>query len=235
MRFKINLHEAINYHPSLGTGARDLIDCGPHPELILEQEIPDSGPGRRSVLYIASCGHAVTGRFDSDCSGGCEGLLSDVVSFDSRGKATIIPRETVQKALTDFPATVTDILAGKRPHVLTIDEDDIEMELVPDNDVDLSYLDQEWDNEEDRKASKRERDLIERGVIEFYGVRAKVQFVMPGSQVIDTRRSSGLWGVGIGMDREADNEHLKSIFEEERQELIDELEILGVRTATEKT
>jgi len=98
---------------------------------------------------------------------------------------------------------------------MVIDIDDIEMEKVPDEDPDTSYLEQE--EFKDRLAA------YQRDEFSFLGIRATVDVTMP-SGTIQTLTSPGIWGI----ETDSGDDYFQDVFEEERSQLIEDLEAMGI-------
>jgi hypothetical protein len=86
-------------------------------------------------------------------------------------------------------------------------------EIVPDDDADISWLEQEG----------FEQDLAayQAGVFGFVGVRAVAEIRIPYGHdwIVTTLKSPGLWGI---QDNSGDD-YYQEVFEEERQTLLDML------------
>lgn len=102
---------------------------------------------------------------------------------------------------------------------VTISRTDFEMQVIPDESPDPSYLDQE--GFEDRKAE------YERGDFRFIGIRAVATVRIPyGSDHIEsTIESPGLWGI----ESDSDEDYLRSVFDEESQVLAKMLDGLNIQ------
>lgn len=102
--------------------------------------------------------------------------------------------------------------------MITVSKSDFEMSVIPDNDFDTSYLEQ--DGFEDRRA------MFQRGEFEFVGVRAEIQLQIPYGHdfIIKTIESPGLWGV----ESDSGEAYLREVFQEECEVLADILAELGV-------
>ncbi len=96
----------------------------------------------------------------------------------------------------------------------SIHYDDIEILLLDDPDPDASYLEQE--GFEDRLRA------YERGDFGFMGVVAEVEVDVEGT--IQTIRSAGIWGV----ESDSDDDHVQELAEEEREDLLSQLNALNV-------
>lgn len=89
--------------------------------------------------------------------------------------------------------------------------------VLPDEDPDVSFLDQE--GFEDRK------EAFYREAFTFVGVRAEAEIVVDG--IVQTITSGGLWGV----ESDAGDEYIKSVAQEEYTDLRKILKTLGVATS----
>ena len=105
--------------------------------------------------------------------------------------------------------------------MIKIKDSQIEMEIIPDESPDTSYLEQE--GFEDRLAE------YQRGEFGFLGVRAVVIVPIPhGRDVIDHKfESPGLWGI----ESDSEQSYLEEVFEEEKGVLKDLLQELNVEVA----
>jgi len=93
----------------------------------------------------------------------------------------------------------------------------IHVRVMPDEDPDTSYLDQ--DEFEDR------REAYQRGEFSFVGVRAEAQVVIEG--IVQTLTSGGMWGI----ESDSDEAYIKDVALEEYDNLRDILKAVGVSTA----
>lgn len=101
------------------------------------------------------------------------------------------------------------------PQEKVVDWDDIEIEEIPMDDADYSYLEQEgW---EDRL------EAFQRGDFYFVGIRAKVNVVV--NDYIQRFTSPGLWGV----ESDSGRAYFEEVADEERTELIGVLHELGIK------
>lgn len=89
--------------------------------------------------------------------------------------------------------------------------------VLPDDDSDTSYLDQ--DEFEDRRGEYRRGDFF------FVGVRAEAEVVIEGT--IQTLTSGGLWGT----ESDSGDEYIEEIANEEYAELRKILTSVGVATS----
>lgn len=94
---------------------------------------------------------------------------------------------------------------------------DIRVVVLPDEDPDTSYLDQ--DDFEDR------REAYQRGDFTFVGVRAEAEVAIGG--IIQTLTSGGLWGI----ESDSGDDHFKEVANEEWHELRKILTDVGVPTS----
>ena len=94
--------------------------------------------------------------------------------------------------------------------------DNVRMEIVPDEDADASYLEQEGMGFEDRLAAYRQ------GEFGFVGVRAVAQIVV--GDVLQEISSPGLWGI----EDDSGDDYFRSVFEEELETLRDMLKELSL-------
>lgn len=92
------------------------------------------------------------------------------------------------------------------------------MEIIPDNDPDPSYLEQ--DGFEDRLAEWK------RCAFGFVGVRASIEVEIPFSHgsILHTVTSPGLWGI----EDDSGQDYFREVFTDESAILVDMLEKLGV-------
>jgi hypothetical protein len=106
--------------------------------------------------------------------------------------------------------------AGQRP---AVSRADFRREILPDDFADASYLEQE--DFRDRLAAYR------RGEFYFLGVRAAatVPIPMDGHYILHEVRSPGLWGI----ESDANEAYLNTLFAEEARVLEAMLGTLGVR------
>lgn len=90
----------------------------------------------------------------------------------------------------------------------------IERELVPDEDPDTSYLEQE--GFEDRMRQ------YENGLFSFVGVRAVAHIEVPcgSAWIMSTIKSPGLWGI----EDDSSEAYFNDVFEEEKRTLLEMLE-----------
>ena len=93
----------------------------------------------------------------------------------------------------------------------------IHVRVMPDEDPDTSYLDQ--DEFEDR------REAYQRGEFSFVGVRAEAQVVIEG--IVQTLTSGGMWGI----ESDSGEEYIEEVALEEYNNLRDILKAVGVSTA----
>jgi len=93
----------------------------------------------------------------------------------------------------------------------------IHVRVMPDEDPDTSYLDQ--DEFEDR------REAYQRGEFSFVGVRAEAQVVIEG--IVQTLTSGGMWGI----ESDSDEAYIEDVALEEYDNLRDILKAVGVSTA----
>jgi hypothetical protein len=103
--------------------------------------------------------------------------------------------------------------------MITVSKSDFDIQIVPDDCPDTSYLEQE--EFEDRLEQFRQ------GAFEFVGVRAAVELPIPyGKGHIAQRiESPGLWGI----ESDSGEDYLDSVFQEESALLADMLAELGVK------
>ena len=93
----------------------------------------------------------------------------------------------------------------------------IKVLVLPDEDPDPSYLDQ--DEFEDRK------EAFQRGDFHFIGIRAEAVVAVEG--ILQTLTSGGLWGV----ESDSGDDYIEGVAVEEYEALRDVLKSIGVSTA----
>ena len=96
--------------------------------------------------------------------------------------------------------------------------------VLPDEDPDTSFWDQDTDPDEQNDYEER-KEAYRRGEFSFVGVRAEAEIVVDG--VIQTITSGGLWGI----ESDAGDEHIHGIAQEEYTDLRKILKTLGVPTS----
>ena len=97
-----------------------------------------------------------------------------------------------------------------------IDADDIEMEVIPDEYPDTSYLEQKDMGFEERL------EEYKRGKFDFVGVRASLH--LESASGIELNASSpGLWGI----ESDSGKAYFKEVFTDEKAQLIDDLKAAG--------
>lgn len=90
-----------------------------------------------------------------------------------------------------------------------------------DTDPDISYLQQDWHNEEDNKRQAERLDQYHRSVFEYIGIYAEAEIITKNG-IIQTIRSGGVWGI------ESDfKEEIEEVETEQLNELLEELAELG--------
>lgn len=105
--------------------------------------------------------------------------------------------------------------------MITVHRSDFKRVVVPDDDPDPSYLEQ--DGFEDRLKAYR------RGNFNYCGVRAAIELEIPapekGHRILQTIESPGLWGV----EDDGDQEYLTEVFNDECDVLAHMLTEMGIK------
>ena len=96
--------------------------------------------------------------------------------------------------------------------------------VLPDEDPDTSFWDQDTDPDEQNDYEER-KEAYRRGEFSFVGVRAEAEIVVDG--VIQTITSGGLWGI----ESDSDDTYIKEIGDHEYTDLRKILKTLGVPTS----
>jgi len=99
---------------------------------------------------------------------------------------------------------------------MTIDYNDIVIAKVPENNPDLSYLEQK---DMERLAA------YERGDFGYVGVYARFESHNYKTGVTVTFRSAGLWDI----ESDSETDYFQEVFNEERNSLIANLEAQGIK------
>ena len=103
--------------------------------------------------------------------------------------------------------------------MITVKKSDFDRHVTPDQYPDASYLDQE--GFEQRRAAYQRDDFA------FVGVSAAIEVAIPygNGAIMHLFESPGIWGV----ESDSGEEHLNSLFAEEREVLAAMLTALGVK------